>query len=158
MRSTLLHGKTARNRSVQTFGVMNEHFQTTALDQSLARWAGACLGGSVLVGLGFLAILVFAADALSTITAHPVAVAATVAAACAFAKSCSVLAQLTRGRTTVDPRRLWLVSLLCNLTIVSIVVAGLGLGLGLAFSLMELMAIALHIVAIANHRAQVDDA
>ena len=127
---------------------MNERWEPSARDRALARWAGAFLSGSALIGLGLLVAALFAMNPLGTLSAHPVYVAAAVVAIVAFVKSFFALAQLVRQHTTVQPRRLWHISLLCNLAVVAIIVVAFGWEVGFALSLMELAAVALHVVAL----------
>jgi len=128
-------------------GAMLEQWEPTSKDRALAQWAGACLGASVLILIALILVAWFAATPASTISTHPVVVTAALVAAGAYIVSVFALARLTRRRTTVEPRRLWSPSLLCNFTIVAIVVMGTGV-VGLALCIMELAAIVLHIIAI----------
>jgi ammonia channel protein AmtB len=137
---------------------MGEQWQPTSRDRALARWAGACLGGSALIGIALLLLAWFAANPGSAITTHPIAVAAAFVAAGAYILSLMALGRLARRHTTMEPRRLWRVSLLCNLAILAIVVMALGAEIGLAICVMELVAIAVHVIAIAMPAAPTYDA
>ena len=132
---------------------MVERWEPTSTDRALARWAGACLGASGLILIALVLVAWFAASPASAIRAYPIAVPAALVAAGAYIVSVVVLSRLTRPRTTVEPRRLWRVSLLCNSIIVAIVVMGAG-AVGLALCIMELAAIVLHVIAITKPSAR----
>jgi hypothetical protein len=136
---------------------MNEYFQTTRKDRILARCAGGCLGGSVLLGVGAVFVIGFMAGPISMISQHPVATAAALFVACAFCASAWAVTQLGRDRTSIEPLRLWQRSLICNFLVVATIVVAFGAGLGFLLSIMELVAIVLHLVAIVIHRAPAYD-
>jgi hypothetical protein len=118
-------------------------------------WAGACLGGTALAGIAVFFLLALAHSPLGTVLAHPLATALTVVAATAYFISLGTLSRL--GNAAVQSRRrLWYRSLICNLIVVGTVVTSFGIygGLegvkvGLMLCVMELIAIALHVRALA---------
>jgi hypothetical protein len=124
-------------------------------DRALAVWAGACLGGTALAGIAVFFLLALAHSPLGTVLAHPLATALTVVAATAYFISLGTLSRL--GNAAVQSRRrLWYRSLICNLIVVGTVVTSFGIygGLegvkvGLMLCVMELIAIALHVRALA---------
>jgi amino acid transporter len=120
---------------------------STTRDRSLARRAGACLAGTMLIQLGAFLLFFFAMASARFISAHAVAVAMAAVAVAAYFTSVIALARIQR-RTTAEPRRLWRLSLACNIAIVAILVVGFGVQLGLILCIMEIVAIALHLIAL----------
>jgi len=133
---------------------MDESPQAPTNDRQLARWAGACLGGSALLAPGLLFLLALASNPAVAITAHPVASVSAMVIASAFFISVWALGRLAR-KATADPRRLWWTSLVCNLAIVAIIVNSLDIKAGLIVCMMEVLAITLHIVGLARRTTPV---
>jgi chromate transport protein ChrA len=135
--------KQARSASLMT----EEPTGATARDRSLARWAGACLAGTMLIQVGAFLLFFFAMASKRWMAAHAVTVAMAVVAVAAYFTSVSALASIQRSKTT-EPRRLWRLSLACNVAIVATLAAGFGVKVGLVMCAMELVAIVLHLVAL----------
>jgi hypothetical protein len=136
---------------------LDESPQAPTKDRQLARLAGACLGGSALLAPGLLFLLALASNPAVTITADPVASVSAMVVASAFFISVWALGRLAR-KATADPRRLWWTSLVCNLAIVAIIANAFGIKAGLIICIMEVLAIAIHIVALARRTTPVSGA
>jgi hypothetical protein len=133
---------------------MDQPLRQVPTDRSLAVWAGACLSGTMLIGVALLLLALLAASPVATVLAHPLTTLLAAAAAVAFVASLNALGRL-RYAAVQARRRLWYRSLICNVVVVAIVVGLLGakegligVKVGLALCLMELIAIVLHLVAL----------
>jgi hypothetical protein len=115
------------------------------------------MGGSMLFLFGFLLILLFAMNPAAAIMRHPVAVLFGLSAIGAFVTSGVCVTKLGRTRTTSEPRRLWTISLFCHVGIVAIAVAAFGPALGLVLGIMELIAVSLHVYALAAPTVRAHD-
>ncbi len=145
----------ARGPSTSPLGVMGHLLRQVPPDRPLAVWAGACLGGTALAGIAVFFLLALAHSPLGTMLAHPLATALIVGGATAYFISLGTLSRL--GNAAVQSRRrLWYRSLVCNLIVVGIVVMSFGIyggldgvKIGLILCVMELIAIAFHVRALA---------
>jgi nitrate reductase gamma subunit len=136
---------------------MDNTWQTTPKDRFLAHCGAGCIGGSMLITLGFVFVLLFATNPAAALRDHPVGVLLTIAAAAAFVTSAASLSQLRRRSTAVEPRRLWRVSLLCHLGILAIAVIGFGVTLGVVLGIIEVICVGIHIFALAATPVPADD-
>jgi magnesium-transporting ATPase (P-type) len=97
---------------------------------------------------GIVLLAFFAAAPVTAASKYPGAFVAFAIVFVAFVVSAVALTRL--GRPTLgNTRRLWLISLISNLTIIAVVVIELGVKLGLALCMMELITIVLHVFALA---------
>jgi hypothetical protein len=140
--------------STSPLGVMDQPLRQVPPDRSLAVWAGAWLGGTMLIGVALMLLALLAASPVAMVLAHPLITVLAAAAAVAFVASLKALGQL-RYAFVQARRRLWYRSLICNVIVVAIVVGLLGakggligIKLGLVLCLMELIAIVLHLAAL----------
>ncbi len=101
----------------------------------------------MLIQVGAFLLFFFAMASVRFLAAHAIAVAMALVAVVAYFTSFAALARIQR-RPRAEPRRLWRLSLACNVAIVAVLVAGFGVQVGLVLCIMELVAIGLHIVAL----------
>jgi hypothetical protein len=141
-------GTAIPRRSTSSLGVMDALGQPSPRDRSLARWAGAFLGSSVLVTIGLVLLAGFASAPVLVVTAFPGKVLMSLIVATASIISAVVLARLGQPSPRYT-RRLWRISLVANLIIVAILTSEFGVTIGLASCVMELVSIAFHVVALA---------
>ena len=134
---------------------MDQLIRAAPRDRYLAVWAGACLGGTALTGVAMFLLLAAALSPREAVFDHPVATVLTATAVIAFFTSLITLSRLGKAASDLRRRNLWYRSLICNLVVVGIVIAAFatikglaGIKVGLALCVMELIAIALHIVAL----------
>jgi hypothetical protein len=127
---------------------MDAPAQPAPKDRTLARWAAACLGGSALVAPAILFLGLSASSPKFAVASYPGPLLISLVAVVAFFTSGVALTRLGRG-VPRDPRRLWRISLFSNLVIVVVLTIGFGL-IGFALCLMEMIAIVLHVVALAT--------
>jgi hypothetical protein len=109
----------------------------------------------VLLTPGFVLVLLFVTSPASVLREHSVGLLLTVAGAAALIKSALNLTRLSRRITTVEPRHLWRVSLQCNVAVLLAAIILFGYG-GVAAGIMELVAVAIHIYALAVPAAPTD--
>ena len=121
-----------------------------ASSQRIAAWAGGFLYGSMLLGGGFL-LVVIGSDSNPVWARWPWSLIPVSTAAAAMVYSATCLDQVRRGNVT-DARALWVRSLLANCLVVCIVVGLTNLRAGLTLSIMELICIALHLIALRSGR------
>jgi hypothetical protein len=133
---------------------MDQPLRQVPPDRILAVWAGACLGGTMLIGVALLLLALLAASPAATVLAHPLTTVLVTAAAVAFFASLNALGRL-RSAAVQARRRLWYRSLISNVIVVAIVVGLLGaeggligVKVALALCLIELITIVLHLVAL----------
>jgi hypothetical protein len=113
------------------------------------------MGGSALLTLGVIFALVFVISPSPMLREHRMGLFLMIAGAVAWVKSALNLSKLRRSNTTVEPQHLWRVSLWCNLGILAATVFFFGV-VGLALGIMELIAVAIHIYALAVPRSAAD--
>jgi hypothetical protein len=130
---------------------MDKRWQPTRRDHLLARLVGACFGGSMLITVGFVLVLLFASDPAAALLHHPVAVLLAAGVIAAFTTSGVCISKLGRGHIDADPQRLWWTSLICHGVILAVAVGSWG-RVGLAIGLMEIISIVLHVAALAAAR------
>jgi drug/metabolite transporter superfamily protein YnfA len=127
---------------------MSDSLRYDNRDRSLARWAAPLLGESALILCFPFVLRVLSAS--RGVLSVPIEAAAVGAVVVAFGGSFTALSILAT-ESVDEPRRLWLKSLFCNLLIFAVVVSVFGVKMGLAICVLELIVIALHVVALVSH-------
>lgn len=112
-------------------------------DRTLARWAGAFLGSSVLAGPALIFVGLAASAPRRAFANYPGPLLMLLVAVAALVVSAIALTRLGRGAPRVL-RRLWRISLFCNVVIVGVIIFGFGFKAGVVLSIMELIAISIH--------------
>lgn len=141
--------------SIDGSTVMQKRYEPTRKDQFLASCATGCIAGSALLTFGMMFAVVFFMSPALMLRDHPTGLFFVIAGAVAWVRSALNLGKLRRGSTTVEPQHLWRVSLWCNLGILVATVFFFGV-VGLALGIMELIAVAIHIYALAVPRSGAD--
>ena len=134
-------------RSASSLGVMDSHKRSASTDRKLARFAGAFLGSSILLVPALVFLGLSASEPKRAFANFPAPLLMLLVAVAAFIVSATALTRLERS-ALADRRRLWRISLLSNLVIVAMIILGFGLKAGAVLSIMEILAISIHVAAL----------
>lgn len=99
--------------------------------------------------VGFLFLAITAATRFRGLVSHPVFTGAVLIGAVAYVTSGYALSKLA-SRAVANPARLWSISLGSNVVIIAIVAAAIGLSIGLVICLPEIIAVLVHLIALAT--------
>ena len=118
-------------------------------ESRLASWASSALASSFVFACLALLLIVGASNATALLREQPVGVLIVVLILCCYAVSFVCLHKI-RYRTNGSKDLLWATSLLAASAPIVAIVYWLGFGAGLAVCFLEVIAVAIHVAALAD--------